>query len=286
MRFWLWVMQWPCRRASGSRYRCYHAYVETDKGSAQSDRLRHLAGVLLRHGFFITVLRTTRRSSSSSAGARPDDFPRVLLRPSCDYRPGSDTHHQSVAVRHGGSADVVSSRWRGFRFRRRRHQRPGHFWGYRNFETPDASTNLPGMHWSLLTAGEALHNNHHHIQNAARFDEGGEFDPGYLYFQHPEGGRLASQRREVDRIVADEPRSARPSATCGEKVGVCPRCEHGRPGLAHSSTLERWTLRGVHDSRGSRATESHQLVVGPIVIMKAAGALRYSSVLLETSRRY
>ena len=43
----------------------------------------------------------------------------------------------------------------------------GHWWGYRNFDTPDHSKNLPGKFWSLITAGEALHNNHHHIQNSA-----------------------------------------------------------------------------------------------------------------------
>ena len=45
----------------------------------------------------------------------------------------------------------------------------GHWWGYRNFETPDESRNLPGQFWSILTCGEALHNNHHHIQNSPRF---------------------------------------------------------------------------------------------------------------------
>jgi stearoyl-CoA desaturase (Delta-9 desaturase) len=59
----------------------------------------------------------------------------------------------------------------------------GHWWGYRNFATPDESRNLPGRYWSLLTCGEALHNNHHHIQNSARFAmKPGELDPGYWYF--------------------------------------------------------------------------------------------------------
>ena len=45
----------------------------------------------------------------------------------------------------------------------------GHWWGYRNFTTPDQSRDLPGRYWSLLTCGEALHNNHHHVQNSPRF---------------------------------------------------------------------------------------------------------------------
>ena len=43
----------------------------------------------------------------------------------------------------------------------------GHWWGYRNFQTPDHSRNLPGRIWSLITCGEALHNNHHHDPRAA-----------------------------------------------------------------------------------------------------------------------
>ncbi len=74
----------------------------------------------------------------------------------------------------------------------------GHYWGYRNFETPDASTNLPGAPWSLLTAGEALHNNHHHVQNAARFSmKKGEIDPGYLYFTILRSLGLAWQRQST-----------------------------------------------------------------------------------------
>jgi stearoyl-CoA desaturase (delta-9 desaturase) len=35
----------------------------------------------------------------------------------------------------------------------------GHFWGYRNFDAPDASTNI--VPWGILIGGEELHNNHH-----------------------------------------------------------------------------------------------------------------------------
>ena len=73
----------------------------------------------------------------------------------------------------------------------------GHWWGYRNFETPDYSRNLPGRVWSLLTCGEALHNNHHHIQNSPRFAmRPGELDPGYWYFRALRGVGLARARQE------------------------------------------------------------------------------------------
>ena len=35
----------------------------------------------------------------------------------------------------------------------------GHYWGYRNFQPEDASTNI--VPWGILIGGEELHNNHH-----------------------------------------------------------------------------------------------------------------------------
>lgn len=55
----------------------------------------------------------------------------------------------------------------------------GHYWGYRNFETPDTSRNL--LPWALITGGEELHNNHHTYANSAKFSvKWWEFDIGWL----------------------------------------------------------------------------------------------------------
>jgi len=71
----------------------------------------------------------------------------------------------------------------------------GHWWGYRNFETPDHSRNLPGNAWAIVTCGESLHNNHHHVQNAASFSAArSEIDLGYIYFRFLQRVGLASQR--------------------------------------------------------------------------------------------
>ena len=79
----------------------------------------------------------------------------------------------------------------------------GHWWGYRNFQTPDHSRNLPGRIWSLITCGEALHNNHHHIQNSPRFAmRKGELDPGYWYFRALSFVGLARTRQEETAAAA------------------------------------------------------------------------------------
>ena len=56
----------------------------------------------------------------------------------------------------------------------------GHFWGYRNYEAADASTNLTP--WGLIIGGEELHNNHHTYPTSAKFSvKPYEFDIGWLY---------------------------------------------------------------------------------------------------------
>jgi len=56
----------------------------------------------------------------------------------------------------------------------------GHYWGYRNFEAPDASTNISP--WGILIGGEELHNNHHTYPTAAKFSvKTYEFDIGWIY---------------------------------------------------------------------------------------------------------
>lgn len=58
----------------------------------------------------------------------------------------------------------------------------GHYWGYRNFECEDASTNISPV--GFLIAGEELHNNHHTFGSSAKFSvKPWEFDIGWGYIK-------------------------------------------------------------------------------------------------------
>ncbi len=58
----------------------------------------------------------------------------------------------------------------------------GHYWGYRNFESPDAATNI--VPWAIFIGGEELHNNHHASPSSAKLSsKWWEFDLGWLYIR-------------------------------------------------------------------------------------------------------
>ena len=56
----------------------------------------------------------------------------------------------------------------------------GHYWGYRNFASPDTSTNV--FPWGIVIGGEELHNNHHAFGTSAKFSSKWyEIDIGWGY---------------------------------------------------------------------------------------------------------
>ena len=70
----------------------------------------------------------------------------------------------------------------------------GHWWGYRNFEAVDASTNISP--WGLLIGGEELHNNHHTYPTSAKLSvKRYEFDIGWMYIRALEIVGLATVRK-------------------------------------------------------------------------------------------
>jgi len=70
----------------------------------------------------------------------------------------------------------------------------GHFWGYRNFGTPDASTNV--IPFGILIGGEELHNNHHAYATSAKLSNRWyEFDIGWMYIYILSALRLAQIKK-------------------------------------------------------------------------------------------
>lgn len=83
----------------------------------------------------------------------------------------------------------------------------GHFTGYRNFQTEDASANISPF--GILIGGEELHNNHHAYASSARLsNKWYEFDIGWLYICLLEIAGLAHVKKVAPsmRIQLPKPR--------------------------------------------------------------------------------
>lgn len=84
----------------------------------------------------------------------------------------------------------------------------GHYWGYRNYDCKDASTNVLPI--GILIGGEELHNNHHTFGTSAKLSaKWYEFDIGWLYISILAFFGLAKVKK-----VAPEPRFDRKKLVC------------------------------------------------------------------------
>jgi stearoyl-CoA desaturase (Delta-9 desaturase) len=75
----------------------------------------------------------------------------------------------------------------------------GHWWGYRNYEAPDASANI--VPWGVIIGGEELHNNHHTYPTSAKLSvKPFEFDIGWAYIRILQALGLAQVRKTPPKL--------------------------------------------------------------------------------------
>ncbi|MBU3693481.1 MAG: acyl-CoA desaturase [Rhodocyclaceae bacterium] len=118
----------------------------------------------------------------------------------------------------------------------------GHYWGYRNFQCDDASTNI--VPWGILIGGEELHNNHHAYPSSARLsNKWFEFDIGWLYIRTMEIVGLAKVKKTAPQLVI------------GDAKSECDRQ------ILDAVITHRWTVlqQFMRDIRGTCASELEAL---------------------------
>src|SRR5690606_16978164 len=92
----------------------------------------------------------------------------------------------------------------------------GHAWGYRNFASPDTSTNV--MPWGIIIGGEELHNNHHAYGTSAKFStKWYEFDLGWCYISVLSFLGLATVKKRAPKLKLE---AAKPMADASTLQGV------------------------------------------------------------------
>ena len=88
----------------------------------------------------------------------------------------------------------------------------GHYWGYRSWQTNEASTNI--VPWGILIGGEELHNNHHAYATSAKLsNKWYEFDIGWMYIRILEMLGLAKVKKIAPKPKFTEAKAAIDYAT-------------------------------------------------------------------------
>jgi len=133
----------------------------------------------------------------------------------------------------------------------------GHYWGYRNYDCADASTNIVPL--GILIGGEELHNNHHAFASSAKLSSKWyEFDLGWLYIRLLETVGLATVKKVAPRPRFSPPKPAADldtlHAVIANRYDVLARYAKSikRAYLQELAHLKRWSPRDAEVLRSLR----------------------------------
>jgi stearoyl-CoA desaturase (delta-9 desaturase) len=206
-RLWLWLTTGMATREWAAVHRKHHAKVETPE-DPHSPQVLGLNRVLWA-GVFLYVKEAHRPETIERYGhGTPDDWLErhvysklsvlgLVLTGAADLVlfgivPGALILLTQIAWIPFWAAGVING--------------IGHYWGYRHWSTPDASTNI--VPWGILIGGEELHNNHHAYPTSAKLSYMRyEFDIGWMYIRILEALGLARVKHlaPVPRFTAPRP---------------------------------------------------------------------------------
>jgi stearoyl-CoA desaturase (delta-9 desaturase) len=128
----------------------------------------------------------------------------------------------------------------------------GHYWGYRNFEATDASTNV--FPWGIIIGGEELHNNHHTYPTSAKLSvKPYEFDIGWAYIRAMEMIGWAKVRKTAPQLRLGSVKAVADSQTLealiANRYEVMARYAQGLK-LSCADELQRLKAQGGENTTG------------------------------------
>lgn len=181
-RAWLWLTTGMKTKAWAAIHRKHHAKCETDE-DPHSPQILGLKQVLWEGAELYKAEAKNQETLDRYGKGTPDDWMERNV-----YTPHSSRGFLiTLAVNlfllgiPGITVWAVQMMWIPF-FAAGVINGVGHFWGYRNFECPDAARNVSP--WGILIGGEELHNNHHTYPTSAKLSvKWWEFDIGWLYIK-------------------------------------------------------------------------------------------------------
>ena len=169
----------------------------------------------------------------------------------------------------------------------------GHYWGYRNFDCTDASTNL--VPWGLIIGGEELHNNHHSFATSARFSARWyELDIGWVYIRTLERLGLAKVKKVIPTPKFGEAKLIPDLETlqavithrydvmthyvaslkriCGEEIDKLMKSHHA--GSFDAKALKRWVLSGEERHLAEGQKQQLQVVMKDSIALSLVVSMR------------
>lgn len=198
-RFWTWLTTSMITKEWVAIHRKHHAKVETDE-DPHSPQTKGIRKVFWEG---VELYREARRQRADieqyGRGAPEDWIERRLYTPLATWGPITLLVVQFALFGLPGIAVwAIQMAWIPF-WAAGVVNGLGHWWGYRNFESADTSTNLTP--WAFWIGGEELHNNHHAFPSSARFAmRRWEFDIGWAAIKGLEAVRLAKVLRVAPRL--------------------------------------------------------------------------------------
>jgi stearoyl-CoA desaturase (delta-9 desaturase) len=179
-RFWLWLGTGMVTKEWAAIHRKHHAKCETEE-DPHSPQTRGLNEVLWRGAELYRREAKNQETMERYGHGTPDDWIERNLYTRYSWQGVGLMLVLNVALfgAVGLAVWAVQMAWIPF-WAAGVVNGIGHFWGYRNFEVSDTSTNL--IPWGIIIGGEELHNNHHTYPTSAKFSvKKYEFDIGWIY---------------------------------------------------------------------------------------------------------
>lgn len=181
-RLWLWLTTGMATKAWAAIHRKHHARCETEE-DPHSPQILGLSKVLLEGAELYRQEAKNDETLEHYGKGTPDDWIERKL-----YTPYSKFGIALMLIIDtllfgpiGITMWAVQMIWIPF-FAAGVINGIGHYWGYRNYESADAATNV--VPWGILIGGEELHNNHHAFPSSAKLSsKPWEFDIGWLYIR-------------------------------------------------------------------------------------------------------
>jgi stearoyl-CoA desaturase (Delta-9 desaturase) len=199
-RFWLWLTTSTITKQWVSVHRKHHAKCETEE-DPHSPMTRGISKVLLEGRELYRAEAENPETLKKYGNGTPDDWlERKLYTPRNNWGPiAMLLIDLALFGAIGITVWAVQMLWIPI-FAAGVINGIGHFWGYRNFEAPDTSTNISP--WGILIGGEELHNNHHTYPTSAKLSvKPYEFDIGWVYIRGLELMGLAKVRKTPPRLT-------------------------------------------------------------------------------------